>query len=90
MVKMLVIEATRQLNYFVNINGIEHSSPQQLLKESKVDFHKHCQIPIFFLCPSSSWGYYLQLSTAKDSGLHVHETPVYDALCSSALPYTHW
>ena len=47
MVKMLVVEATTRLNYFVNTNGIEHYSPQQLLKESKVDFGKHCQIPIF-------------------------------------------
>ena len=47
MVKMLVVEATTRLNYFVNTNGIKHYSPQQLLKESKVDFGKHCQIPIF-------------------------------------------
>ena len=44
---MLVINATTWLKYFVNANGIEHYSPWQLLKDSKVDFGKHCQIPIF-------------------------------------------
>ena len=47
MTKMLVIEATTRLNFFVNVNGIEHYSPRQLLKEPKVDYGKHCQIPIF-------------------------------------------
>ena len=47
MTKMLVIEATNRLNFFVNVNGIEHYSPRQLLKEPKVDYGKHCQIPIF-------------------------------------------
>ena len=46
MVQMLAIEAITQLNYFVNTNGIEHYSSQQLLKESKVDYGRHCQIPI--------------------------------------------
>ena len=35
------------IKFFVNTNGIEHYSPRQLLKESKVDFGKHCQILIF-------------------------------------------
>ena len=47
MTKMLVAEATTRLNFFVNVNGIEHYSPRQLLKEPKVDYGKHCQIPIF-------------------------------------------
>ena len=89
MVKMLIVEAATRLNFFVNTNGIEHYSPRQLLKESKVDYSKHCQIPIFSYvqAPHEATVYNSQQPRTLDC---LYMRPLYTMhFWSSALSYSH-
>lgn len=44
MVKYMVLEATKQLNYFPNKHGVsKYFSPRMILHQENLDYNKHCQ-----------------------------------------------
>jgi hypothetical protein len=48
LIKALVIEATRKLNYFAPKGGVSaYYSPCEILHQVKLDYQKHCRIPQF-------------------------------------------
>ena len=48
MIKYLVMESARKLNYFPVRGGVSaYYSPREILHHQKLDYHKHCSIPMF-------------------------------------------
>ena len=48
MIKHLVMDSARKLNFFPANGGIsKYYSPREILHQRKLDYQKHCDIPIF-------------------------------------------
>ena len=48
MIKYLVMEAARKLNFFPPKGGVsKYFSPREIVVQQKLDYSKHCSIPIF-------------------------------------------